>query len=391
MCFLVLLNHKQSRSCNFSWDRKWSNKLARVRLQEIHSATNFFCHFFVLLSGRPQGDRWTRGWLVCDSGLSVGWAELNQQLRCAKSFSLRREAGCTVCICLRNNLTCLRHLFMDLGNDQIWKGNLIYQQVSQNPHSTPLCSPESACRPQSRWFTPSTAVAASPAPSPSPFPVIPDSGFAFCSNKENVITQLLGWGSGSCHGRSHGWGQRRSLCHHCSLLQAASSERRTLSLSLWNHPLGPEWTFCVVGCAPKSGTAIFLQENKDRILHLNLESTSSSFTVIAQQWLTFQLCLKGQVKKYRRGVGEFPGPVQSVLKEKTMQWLLPWSDPHGDNQTSQRGLLVRVWDSQRMFPLGAVICSHRFLSKPDSEQSGTSVANATGDDFEMPISNFSGE
>lgn len=91
MCFLLLLNHSQSRSCNFSWDRKWSNKLARVRLQKIHSATNLFCHCFVLLSGRPRGNRWTQGWLVCDSGLSVGWGELNLQLRRAKSFSLWRE------------------------------------------------------------------------------------------------------------------------------------------------------------------------------------------------------------------------------------------------------------------------------------------------------------
>lgn len=77
------------------------------------------------------------------TGLSVGWGELNLQLRRAKSFSLWRELGCTVCTCLRKNLTCLRHLFMDLGNDQIWKGNLIYQQVSQNlmqPTATPCAA-----------------------------------------------------------------------------------------------------------------------------------------------------------------------------------------------------------------------------------------------------------
>lgn len=82
---------------------------------------------------------------------------------------------------------------MDLGNEQIWKGNLVYQQVSQNlmlPTATP-CAAQEVQRPQSCCFTPSTAVVASPAPSPSPFPVIPDWGFAFCSNKENVIKNLL--------------------------------------------------------------------------------------------------------------------------------------------------------------------------------------------------------
>lgn len=48
----------------------------------------------------------------------------------------------------------------------------------------------------------------------------------------------------------------------------------------------------------------------------------------------------------------------------------PWSDPHREIKQLLRGLLLSGFG---MFPLGAEICSHRILSKPDSEQSGTSV------------------
>lgn len=219
MCFLVLLNHKQSQSCNFSWDRKRSNKLAHVWLQKIHSATNLFCHCFVLLSGRPQGNKWTQGWLVCGSGLSVGWGELYLQLRCAKSFSLWRELGCTVCTCLRKKLTCLRHLCMDLGNDQIWKGNLIYQQVSQNliyqqvsPQQSPV-HPRKSMETPELLFDPLHSCGCISCPFPLTFPCNPWVRLCLLQQQRKCHHRAPCAGAaGGCNSRSHGWGMSGALC-----------------------------------------------------------------------------------------------------------------------------------------------------------------------------------
>lgn len=102
--------------------------------------------------------------------------------------------------------------------------------------------------------------AASPAPSPSPFPVMPDSGFAFCSNKENVIKNLLTLVQREAVIAAVTAGEWAELS--VPLLFSAPSWKqlreglRACPVPLQRSP-APQRAFSVVGWAPKSATATF--------------------------------------------------------------------------------------------------------------------------------------
>lgn len=94
--------------------------------------------------------------------------------------------------------------------------------------------------------------------------------------------------------------------------------------------------------------------------------------------------------KYSRGIWEFPGPVQGVLKEKTMQQWPPGQTLMGIIKQLLRGLFLSGFGMVREYFLrdqwSALTGSS--LNLIQSSLVAQCVANAMGDNFEMPISSF---